>query len=316
MTNQIKRTWIIIGILFAIAVVGSAGFLYAVTHVIEPTITVKNTLSCCPDLITRCLIILTMIHSVLPWIGIAVLLIGLINAVSRLMLSINGSMKLAERLEWRKAGARGYSKIKKLILDKDILRRIIIFEDSRVHNAFTIGFLQPKIYLSGALCKRLEREELRAVILHESHHVRKYDPLRLLMVAFICDTLFFIPLSRFLKELFISSKEKAADDAAISASKRPLELASAMMKLIKLKNDLALNPTAIWRADSQTERIHRLIDPMKDRPLGLPYLKAAVSLIVIVVLVGMLTLPSFAYKLPILGTLNCRSSHLLIIDGN
>ena len=79
---------------------------------------------------------------------------------------------------------------------------------------------------------------------------------------------FFIPLSRFLKELFISSKEKAADDAAIAASRRPLELASAMMKLLKLKNDLVLNSTAIWRADSQTERIHRLIDPMKDRRWG------------------------------------------------
>lgn len=314
MTNQIKRTWIIIGVLFSIAAIGSVSFLYAITHVIEPTITVKNTLSCCPDLITRCLIILVMIHSVLPWIGIAVLLIGLINAVSRLMLSINGSMKLSERLEWQKAGVRGYSKIKKLTPDKDIFKRIIIFEDNRLHNAFTVGFLQPKIYLSGTLCKRLKREELKAVILHESHHVRKYDPLRLLMVAFICDTFFFIPLSRFLKELFISSKEKAADDAAIAASRRPLELASAMMKLLKLKNDLILNPTAIWRADSQTERIHRLIDPMKDRPLGLPYLRAAVSLIVIVVLLGMLTLPSFAYKLPILGTLNCRSSHSLIVD--
>lgn len=314
MTNQIKRTWIIIGVLFSIAAIGSVSFLYAITHVIEPTITVKNTLSCCPDLITRCLIILAMIHSVLPWIGIAVLLIGLINAVSRLTLSINGSMKLAERLEWQKAGVRGYSKIKKLAPDKDIFKRIIIFEDNRLHNAFTVGFLRPKIYLSGTLCKRLKREELKAVLLHESHHVRKYDPLRLLMVAFICDIFFFIPLSRFLKELFISSKEKAADDAAIAASRRPLELASAMMKLLKLKNDLVLNPTAIWRADSQTERIHRLIDPMKDRPLGLPYLRAAVSLIVIVVLLGMLTLPSFAYKLPILGTLNCRSSHSLIVD--
>ena len=73
----------------------------------------------------------------------------------------------------RRSGVRGYSKIKKLAPNKDIFKRIIIFEDNRLHNAFTVGFLQPRIYLSGTLCKRLEREELRAVILHEVASCKK-----------------------------------------------------------------------------------------------------------------------------------------------
>lgn len=314
MANQTRRTQIILGALFSLAVIGGVSAFYALNHVIEPTITIKNTLSCCPDLINKCLILLTAIHSILPWIGIAALLIGLINAIPRLFLSIKGGLKLSERLEGHKIRGRGLSRIKRLAPDKEVLKRIIIFEDNRMHNAFTIGFLRPKIYLSGTLCKRLEREELRAVILHEMHHAKKHDPLRLLMVAFICDIFFFIPLSKFVKELFILTKEKAADDAAIAESKRPLELASAMMKILKLKNDLILNPTAIWKPDPQAERIHRLIDPMMENKFGLPYLRTVVSLAVIVALVGMLTLPSFAYKLPILGTLNCRSSHLLIVE--
>ena len=96
--------------------------------------------------------------------------------------------------------------------------------------------------------------------------------------------------------------------------KRPLELASAMIKLLRTKNDLILNPTAIWEPGSPAERIHRLINPKMDKSPDFSLLKSAISFLIVVTLVGMLTLPSFAAKLPILNTTNCRSSHMLIIN--
>src|SRR4030067_578688 len=312
--HQSRKAGITFTILFFIAGIALLSSFYSINRIIEPTLTLKNTLQCCPNLVSNCLLYLAMVNSVIPWIAIGVLLIGLLNGLPQLILSISESLRFAKRLEKLRIKEAVSSRIKRLINNEELLKRIVIFNDKRMHNAFTIGLFKPKVYLSNTLCKRLKNEELKAVILHEAHHMKKHDPLRLLIVAFVCDVFFFIPLSRYLKELFISSKEKAADDAAVAASKRPLELASAMIKLLRSKNDLILNSIAIWEHGSPAARIHRLINPKMDKSPDLSLLKSAVSFLIVVVLVGMLTLPSYAAKFPILGTTNCRSSHMLIIN--
>src|SRR3989337_452812 len=310
---QSRKAGITFTILSFIAGIALLSFFYSINRIVEPTLTLKNTLQCCPDLVSNCLLYLAMVNSVIPWIGIGVLFLGLLNGLPRLILSIMGSLKFANRLESARRRGRIYTRLQRLC-DEELVKRIVVFDDIKINNAFTIGLFKPRVYRSVSLCKRLKNEELKAVILHEAHHMKKHDPLRLLIVAFVCDVFFFIPLSRYLKELFISSKEKAADDAAVAASKRPLELASAMIKLLRSKNDLILNSTAIWEHGSPAERIHRLINPKMDKSPDLSLLKSAVSFLIVVVLVGMLTLPSYAAKLPILGTTNCRSSHMLIIN--
>ncbi len=313
MNYQSRKAGITFAILLFIAGIALLSLFYSINRIVEPTLTLKKTLQCCPDLVSNCLLYLAMVNSIIPWIGIGILFLGLLLGLPQLILSIAGSLKFANRLESARIKGRIYNRLKRLC-DEELVKRIIVFDDRRTNNAFTIGFLKPKIYLSNSLCKRLKNDELKAVILHEAHHMKKHDPLRLLIVAFACDIFFFIPLSRYLKELFISSKEKAADDAAVAASKRPLELASALIKLLRSKNDLVLNSTAIWEPGSPAERIHRLINPKMDKSPDFSYIRSAISFLIVVVLVGMLTLPSFAAKLPILGTTNCRSSHMLIIN--
>lgn len=311
--HQSRKAGITFTILSFIAGIALLSFFYSINRIVEPTLTLKNTLQCCPDLVSNCLLYLAMVNSIIPWIGIGILFLGLLNGLPRLILSIMGSLKFANRLESARIRGRIYNRLKRLC-DEELVKRIVVFDDIKINNAFTIGLFKPRVYLSVSLCKRLKNEELKAVILHEAHHMKKHDPLRLLIVAFVCDIFFFIPLSRYLKELFISSKEKAADDAAVAASKKPLELASALIKLLRSKNDLILNPTAIWEHGSPAERIHRLINPKMDKSPDFSLLKSAISFLIVVTLVGMLTLPSFAAKLPILNTTNCRSSHMLIIN--
>jgi beta-lactamase regulating signal transducer with metallopeptidase domain len=311
---QSRKAGITFTILSFIAGIALLSLFYSINRIVEPTLTLKKTLQCCPDLVSNCLLYLAMVNSIIPWIGIGILFFGLLNGLPRLILSIAGSLRFAKRLETLKIKGAVYSRIKRLINDEELFKRIVIFDDIRTHNAFTIGLFKPMVYFSVSLCKRLKNEELKAVILHEAHHMKKHDPLRLLIVAFVCDIFFFIPLTKYLKELFISSKEKAADDAAVAASKKPLELASALIKLLRSKNDLILNPTAIWEPGSPAERIHRLINPKMDKSPDFSFLKSAISFLIVVALVGMLTLPSFAAKLPILNTTNCRSSHMLIIN--
>ncbi|MFN2469531.1 MAG: M56 family metallopeptidase, partial [Gaiellaceae bacterium] len=67
-----------------------------------------------------------------------------------------------------------------------------LFTSSRPQ-AFCTGLLRPRVFLSAPARDRLSEAELRAVVAHEGHHVRRRDPLRLLAARILADALFFVP---------------------------------------------------------------------------------------------------------------------------
>jgi beta-lactamase regulating signal transducer with metallopeptidase domain len=98
--------------------------------------------------------------------------------------------------------------------------------------AFTIGVVRPRIYLAGRLPQVLTLEELTAVIAHEGAHATRRDPLRLSVLRFLGDTLFYIPALRRLAEDMADDAEIAADDIAAAGSRiKAVALASAIVKL-------------------------------------------------------------------------------------
>ena len=97
--------------------------------------------------------------------------------------------------------------------------------------AFCFGLLNPRIYLSTGLIEGLADKELRAVVLHEDHHRRRYDPLRTLLVEILATILFFLPVAGEWRDQFLTSVELAADRYAIRTGGRPA-LAGAMHKLL------------------------------------------------------------------------------------
>lgn len=96
--------------------------------------------------------------------------------------------------------------------------------------AFCAGLLRPRVFLSTAALKRLSEAELRAVLAHEAHHVRRRDPLRRLAVRVLADALFFLPALRRLERRYAELAELAADEAAVRAA-GSAPLASALLKL-------------------------------------------------------------------------------------
>jgi beta-lactamase regulating signal transducer with metallopeptidase domain len=95
--------------------------------------------------------------------------------------------------------------------------------------AFCAGLLRPRVYLSSAAVKSVEDAELGAVIGHESHHCRRRDPLRILIVQVLGDCLFFLPVMRHLRERYCTLTELAADDAAIIVGADRRSLAAALL---------------------------------------------------------------------------------------
>ncbi|HKB52227.1 MAG TPA: M56 family metallopeptidase [Solirubrobacterales bacterium] len=102
--------------------------------------------------------------------------------------------------------------------------------DSEEPRAFCAGYLRPRVYLSRGAQEQLEDDELRAVLAHEGHHLRRRDPLRLLVAHALADSLFFVPIFRRISERFSALGELAADEAAVKAVGGRGPLASALLK--------------------------------------------------------------------------------------
>jgi Zn-dependent protease with chaperone function len=124
--------------------------------------------------------------------------------------------------------------------------------------AFTVGLLQPRVYVAEALAEYLERAELVAVLAHERAHAQRRDPLRLSLLRASACSLFWIPALRRLVDDIADEAEVLADDAAAAA--RPVVLASAILRLAQWPTVRgSLNAAGFNRPDLLDRRIRRLI---------------------------------------------------------
>jgi Zn-dependent protease with chaperone function len=103
----------------------------------------------------------------------------------------------------------------------------VVVVDDRVPRAFCAGLLRPRVHVSSAALRILAADELAAVVAHERHHARRFDPLRLVLVRALVAALPWAPGLRRLGERHTTVAELAADAAAVRAggSRRPLAAA-------------------------------------------------------------------------------------------
>ncbi len=95
--------------------------------------------------------------------------------------------------------------------------------------AFTAGWWRPRVYVAAEIADVLDEEQLTAVLTHEAAHLSRRDPLRLSVLRFLANTLFYLPTFRRLAEDAADEAEILADDAA--ARERPLVLAETLVVL-------------------------------------------------------------------------------------
>ncbi len=95
--------------------------------------------------------------------------------------------------------------------------------------AFCAGLLHPRIYLSSGAIETVPATELDAVLEHEAHHCARRDPLRVLIVQVLGDSLFFLPLMSRLRERYSALAELAADESAVARTGDRSALAAALM---------------------------------------------------------------------------------------
>jgi Zn-dependent protease with chaperone function len=225
----------------------------------------------------RCLGIMPFLQ-VLGEAGKALLLVfmsfSFLYALSRTAQRILRTLAFVDRAERNAVPFRNVSRF-------PFLENVRVFED-RLPLAFTAGFLKPRVFVSTKLVDILDEKELRAVILHESHHQRSKDPLKGLVVSFISDFLFFLPVSRFLKKTYHLTSEMTADAYSVSSQADPLDLVGSLLKVQKLNG-----PAASWFFDPATERAKHLLGQPARIPLPL---KKAFLTVILLAISGMIAL--------------------------
>jgi Zn-dependent protease with chaperone function len=107
--------------------------------------------------------------------------------------------------------------------------------------SFAIVAKKPLVVLSDSLISLLKRDELEAVMAHELAHIRNSDTALKAFVTAYKATLPHDPVIRLVEAAFHREREILADDTAVAFTRKPLSLASALLKIYEAfpKDNLA-----------------------------------------------------------------------------
>ena len=161
----------------------------------------------------------------------------------------------------------------------------IVFLDVKNVHAFCLGFWRPRIWLTAGLVHMLTDEELAAVLAHEVRHIRRRDPLRLLIGRALKFAFFFLPLIKSLAEASELQQEIEADRYAIAHMGSDLPLLCALQKLLKNGHTLVISETAAYTPFNLTEaRLKQLVYPPAPPDWSRMFLSGAINIAILAAL--------------------------------
>ncbi len=126
--------------------------------------------------------------------------------------------------------------------------------------ACTVGLWRHQILVSTGLLTALSPAEIRAVVSHEWGHVSRHDPLRLVLLRWCSELVWFLPVVRALAQDSTRAMEEAADDVAVVLTAQPLELAAALVKAAQAQAGLRGSAVSVLGEElGVTARVERLL---------------------------------------------------------
>jgi Zn-dependent protease with chaperone function len=231
----------------------------------------------------------TFVYSVgerLPPLGFGVLSVAAASAV----LAASCASRLLSRTRRAIGGRRAVSlprRLRRAGRRVGVTEPIFCFTDARA-SAYCAGLIHPAIWISTGAVRRLRSDELEAVLLHESHHARRRDPLRIVVARILGSALVAVPLIRDLGERFEVAAELDADRATVLAQQTVAPIAGALYKLGAAPDALTRRTMAVSPWSASQARVDQLSGLAEDRLLPRPSraarLTSAVGLALILLL--------------------------------
>ena len=97
--------------------------------------------------------------------------------------------------------------------------------------AFTVGTLRPVVAVDPQLLDALDDRELEGLVAHEFAHISRRDTLLGMVVGLFRDVTFFLPPVHLAARWLRKEQEESADDLAALHTRRPVALASSILKV-------------------------------------------------------------------------------------
>ena len=158
-----------------------------------------------------------------------------------------------------------------------------------------VGLLRRRIVISEAMIDELKAAELRAVLLHENEHRRRYDPLRALIQRCALAVFFFYPLLWVVLRRLTSSCEIACDEAAVEGGIAPRAYARALARTVSIGLLPSYSATGI--AGRTSSLLHQRLSRLSTNRRYVTMLRHRLALgaaVLVVLTVSLIPLPPVA----------------------
>ena len=185
------------------------------------------------------------------------------------------------------------SAVRDLSFELGIIDRVDVVKNDCL-SSFCYGLLKPRICVSLKLVKKLSKKELKAVLIHETYHLKNYDPLKILLSEIAASMFFFIPILKDIHNYYIHNKEIAADQLAIQ-SEQVKYLRSALIKIL-VSPAPAFSGVASFRSSEDLEQRINILTNNYKRGVKISLVRAVMSFAVFVLALVTLNLPVYAIE--------------------
>ncbi len=164
-----------------------------------------------------------------------------------------------------------------------IARGIDLVTGPGAHGAFTLGTIEPVIYLPDRLLSSLSTSAIRSVLAHELSHIQRFDDLDRQLQALIQTIYFFNPVAWLAGAFRSHENELVCDGLAIHrADLVPADYGRCIVEVLRLgANPLHNTPMFLGRRRTMRQRIEAVLDT---RP-------ASRTLTIVAIAIGLFLLP-------------------------
>ncbi len=163
--------------------------------------------------------------------------------------------------------------------------------DCKALLCFCAGFISPRIYLSRGIVEKLASEELEALLLHEKHHLKNYDPLRILLGRLMVSALFFLPVLSDILQRYLIEEEIAADRSAIHHQGHNRGIAGVLGKLLPDESGTVAGVLVASAAGALEYRIDHLTGHTPQHMNFIPIPRLVTSLLITALIMATILVP-------------------------
>jgi beta-lactamase regulating signal transducer with metallopeptidase domain len=166
-------------------------------------------------------------------------------------------VRLGTRLENGRVHAIVQSLRRRIALDA----RVSVLRSDRVRTPVTLGVIQPLLIVPPE-AERWSTARLRAVALHELHHIRRYDCLTQRAADLACALYWFHPAVWYSARRLRIERERACDDCVIRSGIRPSRYARHLLDIARAATTGVPAPAiAMTQKSGFEERVEAILDP-------------------------------------------------------